>query len=285
MKEIKELEDYKCEVRGDALVYADIPNEIYHSEVGISSSTLRKFGHSQLHAVNEEQKTTDAMNFGTAAHYMLVEGEQIYNQEVAVLMGSPYTKAYKENKADMLERYDCVIKEIEDTHIKGMKANIIDEADMYLQAEGKLPEASFFWYEDKILCKCRPDLICPPFKGLHKPGEIYVVDYKTTKSCDPKEFADSVKYWGYDMQAAWYRRGMEKAGYSVKEFAFVAQEKVPPYASKVFVITDEQMDKAWDKMQVFLDAYNKYLDDGKTTIYNSDNIVTLDLDRDWETLY
>ena len=81
------------------------------------------------------------------------------------------------------------------------------------------------------------------------------------------------------MQAAWYRRGMEKAGYSVKEFAFVAQEKVPPYASKVFVITDEQMDKAWDKMQVFLDAYNKYLDDGKTTIYNSDNIVTLDLEE------
>ena len=39
------------------------------------------------------------------------------------------------------------------------------------------------------------------------------------------------------------------------------------------------MDKAWDKMQVFLDAYNKYLDDGKTTIYNSDNIVTLDLEE------
>ena len=103
----------------------------------------------------------------------------------------------------MLERYDCVIKEAEDTHIKGMKANIIDEADMYLQADGKLPEASFFWYEDKVLCKCRPDLICPPFKDLHKPGEIYVVDYKTTKSCNPKEFADSVKHWGYDMQAAW----------------------------------------------------------------------------------
>ena len=278
MEKIKELEAYECEARADALIYADIPNEVYHSEVGISSSTLRKFGHSQLHAVNDVQKTTDAMNFGTAAHYMLVEGEQAYNQEVAVLMGSPYTNAYKENKADMLERYDCVIKEIEDTHIKGMKANIIDEADMYLQAEGKLPEASFFWYEDKVLCKCRPDLICPPFKDLYKPGEIYVVDYKTTKSCDPKEFADSVKYWGYDMQAAWYRRGMEKAGYSVKEFAFVAQEKVPPYASKVFVITDEQMDKAWDKMQVFLDAYNKYLYDGITTIYNSDSIVTLNLE-------
>ncbi len=279
MKEIKELEAYECEARADALIYADIPNEVYHSEVGISSSTLRKFGHSQLHAINEEQKTTDAMNFGTAAHYMLVEGEVVFNQEVAVLMGSPYTKAYKENKADMLERYSCVIKETELNHIKGMKENIIDEANMYLQADDKLPEASFFWYEDKVLCKCRPDLICPPFKGLHKPGEIYVVDYKTTKSCDPKQFADSVKYWGYDMQAAWYRRGMEKAGYNVKEFAFVAQEKFPPYASKVFIITDEQMDEAWSKMQGYLDDYNKYLDTGKVSIYNSENVVTLQLEK------
>ena len=279
MKEIKELEAYECEARGDAFIYPDIPNELYHSEVGISSSTLRKFGHSQLHAINEEQKTTDAMNFGTAAHYMLVEGEVVFNQEVAVLMGSPYTKAYKENKADMLERYSCVIKETELNHIKGMKENIIDEANMYLQADDKLPEASFFWYEDKVLCKCRPDLICPPFKGLHKPGEIYVVDYKTTKSCDPKQFADSVKYWGYDMQAAWYRRGMEKAGYNVKEFAFVAQEKFPPYASKVFIITDEQMDEAWSKMQGYLDDYNKYLDTGKVSIYNSENVVTLQLEK------
>jgi len=279
MKPIQELSEYDCEQRGDAFIYPDIPNELYHSEVGISSSTLRKFGHSQLHAINEEQKTTDAMNFGTAAHYMLVEGEVVFNQEVAVLMGSPYTKAYKENKADMLERYSCVIKETELNHIKGMKENIIDEANMYLQADDKLPEASFFWYEDKVLCKCRPDLICPPFKGLHKPGEIYVVDYKTTKSCDPKQFADSVKYWGYDMQAAWYRRGMEKAGYNVKEFAFVAQEKFPPYASKIFIITDEQMDSAWENMQIFLDDYNKYLHTGKVSIYNSDSIVTLDLDE------
>jgi len=278
MEKIEELENYKSEVRGEALIYADIPNEIYHSEVGVSSSTLRKFGHSQLHAVNEVQKTTDAMNFGTAAHYMLVEGEEVFNQEVAVLMGSPYTKIYKENKADMLERYDCVIKEVELNHIKGMKANILDDCNQYLQADGKLPEASFFWYEDKILCKCRPDLICPPFKTASVPGEIYVVVYKTTKSCDPKEFADSVKHWGYDMQAAWYRRGMQKAGYKVKEFSFVAQEKLPPYASKVFVITDEQMDNAWKRMEVFLASYNKYLDDGETTIYNSDSIVTLDLE-------
>ena len=217
------------------------------------------------------------MNFGTAAHYMLVEGEQVFNNEVAVLMGSPYTKAYKENKADMLERYACVIKEAEFDNIKGMKENIVDEANMYLQADDKLTEASFYWYEGKVLCKCRPDIICSPFKELHKPGEIYVVDYKTTKSCNPEQFADSVKYWGYDMQAAWYRRGMQKAGYVVKEFAFVAQEKVPPYASKVFIITDEQMDKAWEQMSVYLEDYNKYLDTGIVSTYNSDNVVTLDL--------
>ena len=61
-----------------------------------------------------------------------------------------------------------------------------------------------------------------------------------------KEFAGSVRKYGYDIQAAWYKRGMEKAGFKVREFVFVAQEK-SVYAQKVFRMTEELMDKA-DKM-------------------------------------
>ena len=68
------------------------------------------------------------------------------------------------------------------------------------------------------------------------------------------------------------------AGYRVKEFVFVAQEKKLPYASKVFKITEQQMDKAWIKMSASLESYKKYLKGTKPTIHNSPNIVTLDLD-------
>ena len=76
---IKELEEFKSEQKGDSLVFADIPNPVYHSGVGISSSKIRAFGKSQLHAIEKVQETTPAMNFGTAAHALLVEGEEEFN--------------------------------------------------------------------------------------------------------------------------------------------------------------------------------------------------------------
>ena len=278
MKKIPELEAYESVERGDALVFTDIPNEVYHSEVGVSSSYVRKFGESQLHAIEVEQETTPSMNFGSAAHALLVEGENEFNLQVGVVVGSPYTKVNKELKQEFIARGMIPIKERDYLDIKGMKEHMIDEGNMYLNGNGKIAEASFFWYEGDVLCKCRPDVICSP-QGPHQDFEILAVDYKTTFSCSPDAFKESVLKYGYLQQASWYRRGLEAAGYRVKEFVFVAQEKKEPYASKVFKITDKQMDLAWIDMSEYLEGINKILKGGKPTIYNSPNIVTLDFDE------
>jgi hypothetical protein len=255
--EITELKEYQFTERGDALIFKDIPNSVYHAGPGLSSSNVRAFGRSQLHAVEHVQETTPAMNFGTAAHAMIVEGEEVFNEEIAVITGSPYTNANKELKAEYEERGLTVIKEAELNAIKGMKQNLIDEGVMYIEAEGRLAEASFYWYEGEILCKCRPDVLCPPIQ--------------------PKEFVGSVKKYGYDMQAAWYRRGLEKAGFKVKEFVFVAQEKVHPFASKVFRMKEEHMNRGWEIMEQYLEDYKNYEKGGHLSIYNSPNIVDLEL--------
>ena len=277
MKQIPELQEYDPIEKGDAIIIREIPNEVYHSDVGISSSFVRKFNDSQVHAIEVETETTPAMNFGAAAHYMLVEGDAVFNDNVGVIVGSPYTKVSKDLKQDFKDRGLVVINERDYLDIEGMASNIIPEADMYLNGDNKIPEASFYWYEDDVLCKCRPDVICSP-QGIHQDFEIVAVDYKTTYSCSPESFLESVLKYGYDQQAAWYRRGLEAAGYRVKEFVFVAQEKKLPYASKVFKITEQQMDKAWIKMSASLESYKKYLKGTKPTIHNSPNIVTLDLD-------
>ena len=278
MKKIPELEAYESTPRGDALVFTNIPNEVYHSEVGVSSSYVRRFGESQLHAIEIEQETTPAMNYGSAAHALIVEGEEEFNKQVGVIVGSPYTKVNKQLKQDFIERGMIPIKEKDHEDIMGMRDNLIDEGNMYLNGNGKIAEASFFWYEGDVLCKCRPDVICQP-QGPHQEFEIVAVDYKTTFSCSPELFKESVLKYGYAQQAAWYRRGLQAAGYRVKEFVFVAQEKRAPYASKVFLITDKQMDLAWIDMNEYLEGINKCLKGARPTIYNSPNIVTLDLDE------
>ena len=221
---IESLKNFESEQRGQALIYKDIPNEDYHAGVGISSSYIRRFGESQLHAIEHKQESTPTLKFGTAAHALIVEGREAFDKEVRVMEGSPYTKAYKEEKAEHEEQGFIVLKEADLEVIEGMKANMVYEGNAYLNAKGKLAEASVYWYEDDILCKCRPDMMCPPLDQPNSDNKMVVVDYKTTISCEPYAFNKSVKKYGYDMQAAWYRRGIQMAGYDVDEFVFIAQE-------------------------------------------------------------
>ena len=272
---IESLKNFASEQRGQALIYKDIPNEDYHAGVGISSSYIRRFGQSQLHAIEHKQESSPNLKFGTASHALIVEGQEAFDKEVRVLTGSPYTKAYKEEKAEYEEQGFIVLKESEVETIQSMKDNMVYEGNAYLDAKGKIAEASVYWYEDDILCKCRPDMMCPPLKEPNSDNKIVIVDYKTTISCEPFAFNKSVKKYGYDMQAAWYRRGIQMAGYDVDDFVFIAQEKVHPYASKVFRITKEQMDYGWTMMEQYLNDYKEYQKGKPLSIYNSPNVVDL----------
>jgi exodeoxyribonuclease VIII len=272
---IESLKNFASEQRGQALIYKDIPNEDYHAGVGISSSYIRRFGQSQLHAIEHKQESSPNLKFGTASHALLVEGQEAFDKEVKVITGSPYTKAYKEEKADYEEQGFIVLKESEAEIIHNMKDSMVYEGNAYLNAKGKIAEASIYWYEDDVLCKCRPDLMCPPLNEPNSDNKIVIVDYKTTVSCEPFAFNKSVKKYGYDMQAAWYRRGLLMAGYDVEDFMFIAQEKVHPYASKVFRITKEQIDFGWTMMENYLEEYKEYQKGKPLTIYNSPNVVDL----------
>ncbi len=272
---IESLKNFASEQRGQALIYKDIPNEDYHAGVGISSSYIRRFGQSQLHAIEHKQESSPNLKFGTAAHALIVEGQEAFDKEVRVLTGSPYTKAYKEEKAEYEEQGFIVLKEDDVNLIQSMKDNMVYEGNAYLNAKGKVAEASIYWYEEDVLCKCRPDMLCPPLKEPNSDNKIVIIDYKTTISCEPFSFNKSVKKYGYDMQAAWYRRGLLMAGYDVEDFIFIAQEKVHPYASKVFRITKEQIDFGWSMMESYLNDYKEYQKGKPLSIYNSPNVVDL----------
>ena len=272
---IESLKNFASEQRGQALIYKDIPNEDCHAGVGISSSYIRRFGQSQLHAIEHKKESSPNLKFGTASHALLVEGQEAFDKEVKVITGSPYTKAYKEEKAEYEEQGFIVLKESEAEIIHNMKDSMVYEGNAYLNAKGKIAEASIYWYEDDVLCKCRPDLMCPPLNEPNSDNKIVIVDYKTTVSCEPFAFNKSVKKYGYDMQAAWYRRGLLMAGYDVEDFMFIAQEKVHPYASKVFRITKEQIDFGWTMMENYLEEYKEYQKGKPLTIYNSPNVVDL----------
>ena len=281
----EELIRFDHQPLGEALYFPHITNNEYHDSPGVSSSVIRNFMDSQLHALEEEVLQTSALKFGSAAHSLIVEGESAFNNDVACIVGSPYTQYNKDLKADYESRGLTVITQKEKDTIFAMKENLLGEAKILLHpADFEFPEIftypyerALYWWEDDILLKVKADVVrCPTEPGFDK-DTIIIVDYKTTQSCEPNAFASSIKKYKYDLQAAWYKRGFEKAGFKVAGFYFVAQEKKYPYACKIFKMKASDMEEKWQVLEQYLGEYKEVLNGKQPSVYNTPDIVEVDL--------
>jgi hypothetical protein len=240
--------------------------------------------------LKRKMKLPPAMKFGTAAHSLIVEGEEAFVNNVVCLTGSPYTNANKELKKEYEGRGLTVITAQEKDTLYSMKEALIPEGIKHLSAdEGEYPsmfnspfERAIFWWEQDLLLKVKSDVLRYPVNMPHKSNSIILVDYKTTADCSVKGFTSSIRKYQYDLQAAWYKRGFEKAGFNVVDFIFVAQEKKKPFASKIFRMSHTDMDSGWQRMESLLTEYNAVLNGKETTIYNSPSIVDIDLTTGWD---
>ena len=284
------LKDHQHVAIGDTIYFPGMDNAYYHQSPGVSSSTLRRFRQSQLHAMQEVVEPTPAMQFGSAAHSLIVEGENAFNNEVAVISGSPYTNANKQLKRDYLDRGMLVITQDKRDMLFHMKDNLIEEARKFLDVDqGEYPgvfvkpyENALYWWEQDVLLKLRSDVIRHPVVQPYSDESIVVIDYKTTSDCSVSGFTRSIRRYQYDLQAAFYRRGYQRAGFKVEDFLFVAQETKHPYATKIFKMNDEDMDRGWEQLEKSLVDFKTVKDGEKPSIYNSPNIVEVMLGYEFE---
>ncbi len=288
LPETLEQENYK-EV-GDAIYFPNMEHNFYHMSPGVSSSTIRRFGQSQLHALHETIEDSHALRFGTAAHALVVEGEKAFNETVACLTGSPYTNVNKQLKIDYQNRGMLVINQDKRDTLFQMKDNLIEDARKFLDVDqGEYPgvftkpyENSLYWWEQDVLLKLRSDVIRHPVVQPYSDESIVLIDYKTTSDCSVSGFTRSIRRYQYDLQAAFYRRGYQKAGFRVEDFLFVAQETKHPYATKIFKMNDEDMDRGWEQLENSLADFKNVKDGEKPSIYNSPNIVEVMLGYEFE---
>jgi hypothetical protein len=231
------------------IIYS-MTNKAYHATEAIGSHTAINFGKSALHATAPPEDPTRAMEFGSACHKWILEEDDFYN-EFAIPTLSLRSNAGKEMKRELEAKDLVIISEPDFDLIKEMKNALNREAKAYL--DGKEKEVSIFWRDSNGLSrKCRPDSILSA--GSDK---VTVVDYKTAADASPDGFKNAVVRYAYDQQAAWYVDGMLAAGYDVQEFAFVVQEKKPPYANMVYKLSWRSIENARAKnenaMKIILD--------------------------------
>lgn len=111
--------------------------------------------------------------------------------------------------------------------VQAMAAAARAQLEMHEDASGAfldgLPEQTLIWQEGAVWCRVRLDWL---------PASAHFFDdYKSTECADPDVFQRQMINLGYDIQAAFYCRGIRALDICERpEFRFIVQEREPPHA-------------------------------------------------------
>ena len=217
-----------------------------------------------------EQTETPALVLGSAAHCLILEGNTEFNNQYVVTdgpinprTGEPFgktTKAYAEWKAtqdrDVISGKDYNFIEKLRTSVQHhpVASKLLEEgaAEGVVRAEhcGVPCQIRMDWFSQK--------------KGL--------VDLKTCDSL--KWFESDCRRYGYIFQMAFYRAIIREASGVTVPVHIIAVEKNEPFATGVWMLTDEVLDIAEQINRATLKRYRKCLNsDEWPTGYEETRII------------
>jgi len=202
------------------------------------SSTISSFAYLtpiEAKLKNEEDfADTLATRLGSAFHFIM-ESEKVYKENVIYTKLDNRYKEYKE-LAKSLDDGQILVPEKYAGDIRGMKVSMYNHSLSHYVNSMEAKKEWSYAYQDEygLKVKIRPDLIR---KGIKDKNKDIIVDFKSTKSVNPKSFSKSVKDYNYHIQAAHYIETYQNiTGKEVEEFVFACVEKTFPYLCNFFTL-------------------------------------------------
>jgi hypothetical protein len=233
-------------------IYSGVPIDVYHGASlcdapSISSSGLRKISNdspahywceSPYNPDRAEQKETDALTFGRAAHHLLL-GEDDFATHYIVRpdkWDSWRTKEAKEWKSAQEAEGRTVLLSNQLDTIRGIARSLANHPLIEAGILNGLIEHTIVWRckDTGVWLKVRPDAI------PNDAGDF--ADLKTTNSVQTLDLARTIADYGYHQQAALIAGGWHAlTKRDIESFSFVFVEKTPPYCTRVVTLKDDDL--------------------------------------------
>lgn len=229
---------------------ANMPNEVYHSQPGVSNSGLKLVLCSPAHYKFQAERTPSrAMEIGTAIHTALLEPERFANDYV-LLRDVKDRRASEYKAAVKVHGSEVVLTASEAANVEGMQEAVLSNPAMSerLNAEG-WRELSLFVQDPEtgVVVRVRYDLLS--VSGI-------AVDVKKTQDCRPDAFSKAVDNYDYDMQSALYSDAFQWAtGKPLGAFEFAAIEEQMPHGHKLYQLDETAMQEGRRKYREALNLY------------------------------
>lgn len=216
----------------------EIPAEDYHADKSV-------VGHSALvemmkspkhfhHRVTTPMEPTPAMEFGTAVHAAILEPEAFRS---AYVVSPKFDRRTNKGKADALQwETDNAGKSFIDQdamdNLKAMQVSIAEHTGAGDLLHNCVTEQSYFWLDEEtaVQCRIRPDALVVDDQG----EVVAMVDLKTAVDASKRKFSRVISDRGYDLQAAFYVDGLERAIGRQVPFYYLVVENAAPFGVALY---------------------------------------------------
>lgn len=229
-----------------ARLLPNIPHHTYHQDdLGGDTPTLSAgiirtllttspaHAHAQHPKLNPayEAKQEERFDVGTAAHRLLLEGD---NAIEVIAADNWRTTAAREHRDQARANGRIPLLPADADKVVELAAAIRVHVDTLMiqptPFTNGTPEITATWDMNGVACRARID-------WLHH-GHKTIDDLKTTtRSASPEGFSKTLYTMGYHIQARFYQRSVEAAAGFLPDFRFVVAETTEPYAVTVFALT------------------------------------------------
>jgi hypothetical protein len=255
-------------------IYSGVPMSAYHGAnlcdaPSVSSSGLRKiasqspahyFCESPYNPDRLEQKETDSLTLGRAAHHLLL-GEDDFNTLYIVRpdkWDSWRTDAAKQWKMAQEESGRTVLLTGQLDVIRGMARSLA--AHPLIDAgilNGQIEQTIVWKCKDTgVWLKARPDAI------PNDAGDF--ADLKTTTSVQTADLARTIADYSYHQQAALIAAGWHALhGKDIESFSFVFVESKPPHCTRVVTLRDDDLARGERQNFVAIKTFAKCIETGE----------------------
>lgn len=239
--------------RERAGVFDGVPDTEYHgADWAVSSTTLKTLFKADAQTARwnlDHPADSSTFAFGRFFHSHVLEGGPVPQARPDMR-----TKAGKAKAAELAEAGVPLLSASEVETFEQMAASVKASQLASGFLKGGKAERSIFWKDDEtgVWCKARPDYLSP----------FACVDLKTTQDAHPLEFSRSAAQLAYDIQAAFYLRGILAATGELPLFVFVAVGKTAPYQTSVHALSDVQLERADELVSKLLWQWKGCLESG-----------------------
>lgn len=224
---------------------------------------------------NFEREEKEVFDLGTTAHALMLQGLQVAqviqatNKEGGVV--SDYkTKGAQQERDSIRAAGGIPILQKHWDRVQAMVKAGKEQIAAHREAkdaftDGKA-EQTLVWVDDYgVTCRARLDWL------MDSHARIY--DYKTTgATADPYNMGKFIASQNWDLQAAFYLRGLKKLTDKDAEFFFVCQEDYVPHALSILGLSQEFLILGTKKVQWGLQKFADCMNSGKWPGY-PDRIV------------